>query len=194
MRQQTIRKADIIQPYFTEETAKESVEQKKKFRPWQKEIRWISSIPLYIPFWLVDVEMELKDPRGRKERLTSQVYQIYTILVNGLTNRGLTVRGEISTQRGEAQGIYLDDVVEKKDVRETARLEALAGSKRMINPPPHRVLEGMRLVYYPLALVQLTVGGKEEIQVFDYYRGGIDKYMMRYLRLKEKMEQKETPA
>ncbi len=194
MRQQSIRKADIIHPYFTEETAKESVEKKKKFRPWQKEVRWISSIPLYIPFWLVDVEMELKDPRGRKQRLTSQVCKIYTILVNGLTNRGLTVRGDLITQRGEAQGIYLDDVVEKKDVRETARLEALAGSKRMINPPPHRVLEGMRLVYYPLALVKLSVGGKEEIQVFDYYRGGIDKYMMRYLRLKEKMEQKEKPA
>ena len=138
--------------------------------------------------------MELKDPKGRKERLTSQVYQVYTILVNGLTNRGLTVRGDLIAQRREAQGIYLDDVVEKKDVRETARLEALAGSKRMINPPPHRVLEGMRLVYYPLALVRLSVNGKEEIQVFDYYRGGIDKYMMRYLRLKEKMEQKEKPA
>lgn len=194
MKQQCTRSVEIIQPYFTEETAKESVEKPKKFSLRRKEIKWVSSIPLYIPFWLVDVEMELKDPRGRKDRLTSQVYQIYSIMVNGLTNRGLTIRGELQTQRQESLGIYLDDVVERKDVRETARLEALAGSKRMVNPPPHRVLEGMRLVYYPLALARLSIGGKEEIQVFDYYRGGIDKYMMRYLRLKEKMEQKEQPA
>lgn len=194
MKQQSMRQAEFIQPYFTEETARESVEKKKKFPPWQKETKWISSIPLYIPFWLVDVEMELRDPRGRKERLTSHVYKIYSILVNGMTNRGLTVRGEILTERQEAQGIYLEDVAPEADVRETARLEALAGSKRMVNPPPHRVMEGMRLLYYPLALVRLSVGGKEEIQVFDYYRGGLDKYMMRYLRLKEKMEQKEKPA
>ena len=186
---QSIQVSEIIRPYFTEAQAKESVEKKKRFAVHQKDIQWISSIPAYLPFWLVNVEMQLRDVR-----LNSHVKRVYTVMINGLNNRGLTVKGELITDKKEAQGIYLKTVTDPEDVRETGRLEALAGSKRMINPPPHRVLNDMRLVYYPLALVRLSVNGKEDIQIFDYYRGGIDKYMMSYLKLMEKMEDKKARA
>lgn len=187
MNGQSVKSAEIIRPHFTEEEARASVEKKKKFQLSRKDVKWISSIPLYLPFWLVSVEMTLKDPRPK-----SQVKKVYTIMVNGLNNRGLTVKGDLQTDQMEAKGIYLDNEVDWEDVQETGRLEALAGSKRMINPPPHRVLKGTRMIYYPLALVRLSINGKEEVQVFDYYRGGIDKYMMRYLKLKEKMEEKRS--
>ena len=61
----------------------------------------------------------------------------------------------------------------------------------MMKPPPHRVLPGERLVYYPLALVKLNTNGKEEVQVYDYYHGGIDRYTMRFFRMKENLEQKK---
>lgn len=189
MKGQSTQKAEIIRPYFTEVQAKESVEKKKKFAPFQKDVKWISSIPLYLPYWLVNVEMQLKDPRSK-----GSIQKIYPIMVNALNNRGLTLRGALATDKTEAQGIYLDTEVDREDVRETGRLEALAGSKRMINPPPHKVLSDMRLIYYPLALVHLSVNGKEEIQIFDYYRGGLDKYFMRYLNLKDKMEEKRAAA
>lgn len=113
-------------------------------------------------------------------------------MINGMNNRGLTLKGDLITDVLEARGIYLKAEIPLKDVKEAGRVEALAGSKRIINPPPHKVLDDVRLVYYPLSLVKLSVNGKEEIQVFDHYRGGIDKYMMRYLKLKEKMENKKA--
>ncbi|HHU17404.1 MAG TPA: hypothetical protein GXZ70_04170 [Clostridiales bacterium] len=187
MRGQTVQVAEIIRPYFTEEQAKESVEKKKRFSFSKKEIRWISSIPMYLPFWLVNVEMQL-----RSIQPNSQVSKVYTTMVNGLNNRGLTLKGDLITDVIEARGIYLKTETPLEDVKEAGRVEALAGSKRIINPPPHRVLDDMRLIYYPLSLVKLSVNGKEEIQIFDHYRGGIDKYMMRYLRLMEKMEEKSS--
>lgn len=182
---QKIKTAEIIRPHFTEEQARESLEKPKRFSLGKKNVRWVSSIPLYLPFWLVQVEMDLRDPSPKQK---GRVSKIYTIMVNAMNNRGLTLKGELHTDLLETQGIFLDQEAEHEEVRETARLEALAGSKRMINPPPHRVLKKMQLVYYPLGLVRLEVNGKEEVQVFDFYRGGLDKYMMRYLNLKEKME------
>ncbi|HHU17831.1 MAG: hypothetical protein ACOX4V_06590 [Anaerovoracaceae bacterium] len=187
MKGQTVQVAEIIRPYFTEEQAKESVEKKKRFSFSKKEIRWISSIPMYLPFWLVNVEMQLRDIRHN-----SQVTRVYTTMINGLNNKGLTLKGELITDIEKTRGIFLNTETPLKDVKEAGRWEALAGSKRLINPPPHRVLDDMRLVYYPLSLVKLSVNGEEEIQVFDHYRGGIDKYMMRYLRLLEKMEDKKA--
>lgn len=187
MRSQTVQVAEIIRPYFTEEQAKEMVEKKKRFSFSKKEIRWISSIPMYLPFWLVNVEMQL---RGIQPN--SQISKVYTTMINGMNNRGLTLKGDLITDVLEARGIYLKAEIPLKDVKEAGRVEALAGSKRIINPPPHKVLDDVRLVYYPLSLVKLSVNGKEEIQVFDHYRGGIDKYMMRYLKLKEKMENKKA--
>lgn len=189
MKTQSTQRAEIIRPYYTESQAKESIEKKKKFAPFQKDVKWISSIPLYLPYWLVNVEMQLKDPRSK-----NHTQRVYTIMVNALNNRGLTLKGDLRLDTLERQGIYLDAEADSEDVRETGRLEALAGSKRMINPPPHRVRNDMRLIYYPLALVHLSVNGKEEIQVFDYYRGGLDKYFMRYLNLKDKMEEKKAVA
>lgn len=187
MREQTVQVSEIIRPYFTEEQAKESVEKKKRLALFQKDIRWISSIPMYLPFWLVNVEMQL---RGIQPN--SQVKRVYTTMINGVNNRGLTLKGDLITDKVETRGIYLKTETPLEDVKEAGRVEALAGSKRMINPPPHRVLDDMRIVYYPLSLVKLSINGKEEIQIFDHYRGGIDKYMMRYLKLMEKMEDKKV--
>lgn len=187
MMRQSVQRSEIIRPYFTEEQAKESVEKKKRFALNRKDIRWISSIPIYLPFWLVNVEMQL---RGIQPN--SQVKRVYTTMINGLNNRGLTLKGDLITDIEETRGIYLKTETALKDVKEAGRVEALAGSKRMINPPPHRVLDDMRIVYYPLSLVKLSINGKEEIQIFDHYRGGIDKYMMRYLKLMEKVEDKKA--
>lgn len=187
MRGQTVQVSEIIRPYFTEEQAKESVEKKKRFALRRKEIRWISSIPMYLPFWLVNVEMQL---RGLQPN--SQISKVYTTMINGLNNRGLTLRGDLITDIEETRGIFLETDTPLEDVKEAGRVEALAGSKRMINPPPHRVLDDMRIVYYPLSLVKLSINGKEEIQIFDHYRGGIDKYMMSYLKLLEKVEGKRA--
>jgi hypothetical protein len=187
MRGQTVQVSEIIRPYFTEEQAKESVEKKKRFALRKKEIRWISSIPMYLPFWLVNVEMQL---RGLQSN--SRISKVYTTMINGLNNRGLTLRGDLITDIEETRGIFLETDTPLEDVKEAGRVEALAGSKRMINPPPHRVLDDMRIVYYPLSLVKLSINGKEEIQIFDHYRGGIDKYMMRYLKLLEKVEGKRA--
>ena len=186
MKGQTVQVAEIIRPYFTEEQAKESVEKKRGFH-------FLKGDPMDFlhsnvsPFWLVNVEMQLRDIRHN-----SQVTRVYTTMINGLNNKGLTLKGELITDIEKTRGIFLNTETPLKDVKEAGRWEALAGSKRLINPPPHRVLDDMRLVYYPLSLVKLSVNGEEEIQVFDHYRGGIDKYMMRYLRLLEKMEDKKA--
>ncbi|MDR0570991.1 MAG: hypothetical protein LBG71_07230 [Clostridiales Family XIII bacterium] len=183
MERQRSMTAEIIRPYFTEEQAKESLAKERQFFFGRKKMAWLSSIPLYFPFWLVDVELSMKIV-GRQER----VPKVCTVMVNGRNNRGLTLRGDLITDHASVSGIFLDNDVRIEDIRETGRLEALAGSRCFINPPPHRVLDKMRLVYYPLALVRLSVNGREEIQVFDYYRGGLDKFMARYLKMRDKME------
>ncbi|MDD2221425.1 MAG: hypothetical protein PHN35_05670 [Clostridia bacterium] len=186
MKCQETKQAKFIRPFFTEKKAKEIVETPKRFALKKKQIEWVSSIPLYIPFWIVQVEMTLNDPKVR-----TKVKKVYTTITNGITNRGMLVRGELFYDNKEQQGIFFDNETEYQKIAETARLEALSNTKRMINPPPHRVLPGGHLVYYPLALVHVKVNGVDDVQVFDYYRGGIDKYMMRYLNLKDKMEEKK---
>lgn len=185
MRKQSVQRAEIIRPHFTEAAAKESVEKRKGPAFLHKPVRWCSSIPLYLPFWLVSVEMDLLAPKR------GTVQNTYPILVNALTNRGMLVKGKLDTMTMETRAIFMEPTVASETARETARLEALVDTKRMIKPPPHRVLPGERLIWYPLALVQLERGGREEVQVFDYYRGGLDKYTMRFFNLKEKLEQKE---
>lgn len=181
MNPQTVKQVEIIRPHFTESSARASVEKGKKPAFLHRRIQWCSSIPLYIPFWLVEVEMDLKAPRR------GSVQRTYTIMVNAITNRGLLVSGQLETERVRTQAIFVEREVPSDAARETARIEALVNTKRMINPPPHRVLPGERLVWYPLALVEVLVNGKQEVQVFDYYRGGLDKFTMRFLKLKDKM-------
>lgn len=185
MRKQTIQCVEILRPHFTEASAKESVEKKRGLAFLHKPIRWISAVPLYLPFWLVSVEMDLLAPKR------GTVQNTYPILVNALTNRGMQVKGKLDTVTLETQAIFMEPTVDNDTAQETARIEALVDTKRMIKPPPHRVLPGARLIWYPLALVQLERGGREEVQIFDYYRGGLDKYTMRFFKLKEKLVQKE---
>lgn len=184
MNQQTVKTVEIISPQFTEATARASVEQvKKPAFLHKKRTLWRSSIPLYLPFWFVDVEMDLRSPKQ------GTISKTYTIMVNAVTNRGMLVKGTLGTQTRRTKAIFVDPEVSPETARETARIEALVDTKRMIRPPAHRVLPGQRLVWYPLALVELEIGGKEDVQVFDYYRGGLDKYTMRYFKLKEKLAQ-----
>ena len=181
---QTIRHAEIICPHFTEATARESVERVRRPALFHRERKWLSSIPLYIPFWIVDVEMDLRAPRQGVVRKT------YTIMVNAITNRGMLLKGRLETAQVRTRAIFMDHEVSAADARETARLEALVDTKRMIKPPPHRVLSGERLVWYPLALVELEIAGRRDVQVFDYYRGGLDKMTMRFFKMKEKLAEK----
>lgn len=182
MNPQTVKQIEIIQPEFTEFSAKESVEKRRKPAFLRKTIRWNSSVPLYIPFWFVDVEMDLKAP-GK-----GVIQKVYPILVNAITNRGMLVKGELKTKKIQTRAIFMEREVSATEARETARVEALTDTRRMIRPPAHRVLPGERLVWYPLALVELTINGKEDVQIFDYCRGGLDKMTMRFFRLKEKLE------
>ena len=182
MNPQTTRQIEIIQPMFTESSARESIEKKQNAVLLRKKIQWHSSVPLYIPFWLVDVEMDLKAP-GK-----GVIQKTYPILVNAITNRGMLVRGELKTKTIQTRAIIMDQEIPATEAKETARFEALTNTRRMIRPPAHRVLPGERLIWYPLALVELTVNGKEDVQLFDYYRGGLDKMTMRFFRLKEKLE------
>lgn len=184
MNKQTVRQVEIICPQFTEQSAKAQVEAVKRPAFLHKRVEWRSSIPLYLPFWLVDVEMDLQAPRR------GTVQKRYTIMVNAITNRGMLLKGTLETRQLQTKAIFMDQEVSPQEARETARLEALVDTKRMVKPPPHRVLPGERLVWYPLALVELLVNGREDVQVFDYYRGGLDKFTMRFFRLKEKLAQK----
>ena len=186
MNKQTVKHVEIICPQFTEATARESVEKARKPAFLRKQIKWLSSIPLYIPFWFVDVEMDLQAPRR------GTVQKTYTIMVNAITNRGMLLKGELKTAQVQTRAIFMAQEVSPQQARETARLEALVDTKRMIKPPPHRVLPGERLVWYPLALVELELGGRQEIQVFDYYRGGLDKLTMRFFKMKEKLAEKNA--
>lgn len=181
---QTAKQVEIIRPQYTEKTARESVEKRKRRAFFAPKLRWVSSIPLYVPFWFVDVEMDLMAPKR------GTVQKSYTIMVNAITNRGMLVKGKLETAKIQTKAIFMDQEVSAEDARETARIEALVDTKRMIKPPAHRVLPGERLVWYPMALVKLEKNGKEEIQIFDYYRGGLDKLTMRFFRMKEKLAQK----
>lgn len=183
MNKPVLREVEIISPQFTEQSAKESVEKAKRSFFRQKKVKWISSVPLYLPFWFVTVEMDLLAPRA------GNVQNAYLMMVNAITNRGLLVKGILETQHVQTKAIFMEEEVSAQEARETARIEALVSTKRMIKPPPHRVLPGERLVWYPLALVKLEINGAEEIQVFDYYRGGLDKYTMRFLKLKDRLSQ-----
>ena len=184
MNKQTVKQVEIICPQFAEQTARAQVEAVKKPAFLHKRIQWRSSIPLYIPFWLVDVEMDLQAPRR------GTIQKSYTIMVNAITNRGMLLKGTLETRQIQTKAIFMEQEVTPQQARETARLEALVDTKRMIKPPPHRVLPGEHLVWYPLALVEMLVNGKEDVQVFDYYRGGLDKFTMRFFKLKEKLAQK----
>jgi len=182
MSKQIVKHVEIICPQYTEQSARESVEKVKKPAFLHKKIQWISSIPLYIPFWFVDVEMDLQAPKR------GTVQKTYTIMVNAITNRGMLLKGNLETKEIQTRAIFMTQEVSAETARETARVEALVDTKRMIKPPPHRVLPGERLVWYPLALVELLVNGKEDVQVFDYYRGGLDKFTMRFFKMKEKLD------
>lgn len=186
MYQQTVKQVESIKPFYTEQSARESVEKVKKPAFLHKRMQWMSSIPLYIPFWFVDVEMDLRDPKQK-----DLVQKSYTIMVNAITNRGLLLKGNLRTEEIQTKAIFLEQEISAETARETARVEALVSTKRMMRPPPHRVLPGERLVWYPLALVELLVNDQPEIQLFDYYRGGLDKMTMRFLRMKEKLSEKE---
>ena len=131
---QTIRHAEIICPHFTEATARESVERVRRPALFHRERKWLSSIPLYIPFWLVDVEMDLRAPRQGVVRKT------YTIMVNAITNRGMLLKGRLETAQVRTRAIFMDHEVSAADASETASLEALVYTKRLIKPPQHRVL------------------------------------------------------
>lgn len=187
MNQQCVKTIERIKPFFLESTAKELVEKRKKPGFLHKQTTWISSIPLYLPFWFVEVEMELISPK----RGMPHVKRVYTIMVNAITNRGMLVKGLLETEQIQTKAVFMTQEVPAEEARETARIEALFDTKRMMKPPPHRVLPGERLVYYPLALVKLNTNGKEEVQVYDYYHGGIDRYTMRFFRMKENLEQKK---
>lgn len=184
MNEQTVKTVEIIRPQFTEAAARESVEKVKRPAFLHKKIRWISSISLYIPFWFVDVEMDLMAPKK------GIVQKTYPIMVNAVTNRGMLIKGKLETGQVQTRAIFMEREVSAEEAQETARIEALVNTKRMIKPPPHRVLPGQRLVWYPLALVRLERDGKEEVQVFDYYRGGLDTFTMRFLKMKEKLANK----
>ena len=183
MNQPVLREVEIIAPQFTERSAKESVEKEARGLFRRREVKWISSIPLYLPFWFVTVEMDLRSPR------MGRVQNRYLMMVNAVTNRGLLVKGTLETRPIQTRAIFMREEVSAQEARETARIEALVSTKRMIKPPAHRVLPGERLVWYPLALVKLEIDGTEEIQVFDFYRGGLDKYTMRFLKLKDRLQQ-----
>lgn len=186
MYQQTVKQVESIKPFYTEQSARESVEKVKKPAFLHKRMQWMSSIPLYIPFWFVDVEMDLRDPKQK-----DLVQKSYTIMVNAITNRGLLLKGNLRTEEIQTKAIFMEPEISTETARETARVEALVSTKRMMRPPPHRVLPGERLVWYPLAMVELLVNDKPEIQIFDYYRGGLDKMTMRFLKMKEKLSEKE---
>lgn len=182
MKQQERRVANIIRPYYSEEEAKKMVESRKRFS-FKKPVEWISAIPLYIPFILYQVELDLILGRNRE-----MVQSRYTAMINGLTNRGMMVSGDLIFDNLEQRGIYFDVEVSEEKTREAARLEILFNTKKLINPPPHRVLDGSTVVYYPLGLVHTRSKQEDEVRVFDYYRGGLDSFMMKYLRLREKMD------
>ena len=112
-------------------------------------------------------------------------------MVNAITNRGLLLRGDLRTEEIQTKAIFMEPEISTETARETARVESLVSTKRMMRPPPHRVLPGERMVWYPLAMVELLVKDKPEIQIFDYYRGGLDKMTMRFLKMKEKLSEKE---
>ena len=184
MKKQVVKQFETICAHFTEHTARESVEKVKRPAFLHKKIQWVSSIPLFIPFWLVDVEMDLQAPRQ------GTVQRTYTIMVNAVTNRGMLIKGHLDTKQIQTRAIFMDCEVPAETARETARVEALVDTKRFINPPPHRVLSGERLVWYPMAMVELLINGKEDVQLFDYYRGGLDKLTMRFFKMKERLEEK----
>ncbi|MDR2786605.1 MAG: hypothetical protein LBB83_11915 [Treponema sp.] len=177
------REIKIFSPYYTEESAKHSVEYAKKiFGKGFKEtgLEWISSAPVYIPFWIVQMEMTLRDPRK------GLVTKVYRAMVNGITGRGSMTAGTLSFQTVTAKGIIMDDDGHgQSKVNDEARLAVLGATQKLINPPPCRMLPGTELVYYPMALVHCKIKGKEDFRMFDYVRGGLDKWFLNYLRYKE---------
>jgi hypothetical protein len=176
------REIKIFSPYYTEESAKHSVEYAKKiFGKGFKEtgLEWISSVPVYIPFWIVQMEMTLRDPRK------GIVAKVYRAMVNGVTGRGSMTAGPLSFQTVNAKGIIMDGEHGQVKINDEARLAVLGATQKLINPPPSRILSGTELVYYPMALVRCKIKGKEDFRMFDYVRGGLDKWFLSYLRYKE---------
>jgi hypothetical protein len=172
----------IFSPYYTEESAKHSVEYTKRLfgKGFRKTgLEWIASVPVFIPFWIVQVEMTLRDPRK------GPVAKVYQSMVSGITGRASMMAGDLSFQTLTATGIIMDDEYGPPKIEDEARLSVLAATQKLINPPPCRILPGTELVYYPMALVRCGIKGKEELRMFDYVRGGLDKWFLSYLRYKE---------
>jgi hypothetical protein len=182
------RGVTIFKPCYTEEGAKYSVEYARKILgKGLKEtgIKWISSVPVFIPFWIVQIEMTLRDLR---KGLVAKVYQS---MVNGITGRASMMAGSFSFQTLTVTGIIMDDEHGPSKIDEEARLSVLAATQKLINPPPCRILPGTELVYYPMALARCGVKKKEELRMFDYVRGGLDKWFLSYLRYKEAADAKK---
>jgi hypothetical protein len=178
----------IFSPYYTEESAKHSVEYAKKIfgKGFRKTgLQWISSVPVYIPFWIVMVEMILRDPRK------GPVTKAYRSMVNGITGRASMTVGTLSFQTLTVKGIIMDDEHGQSRINDEARLAVLGATQRLIKPPPCRILPGTELVYYPMALVRCGIKGKEDLRMFDYVRGGLDKWFLSYLRYKEMADAKK---
>jgi hypothetical protein len=172
----------IFSPYYTEESAKHSVEYAKKIfgKGFKKTgLEWIMSVSVYIPFWIVQVEMTLRDLRK------GPIAKVYQSMVNGITGRASMTAGSLSFQTLAATGIIMDDEHGVSKIDDEARLSVLAATQKLINPPPCRILPGTEMVYYPMALVRCGIKGREELRMFDYVRGGLDKWFLSYLRYKE---------
>jgi hypothetical protein len=189
VKNQETKTIKYFRPNFTEEEAKASVEFAKKiFGRGMKRTNteWLSSIPVYVPFWLVGMEMRLKDPL-RKD----VVLRKHSALVNGLTGRAMLTRGGLLFDTDEVTGVILDNEYATDKILEAARMTILMTTQKFINPPPCRMLPGEELLYYPMALVHCRVRGKEDARMFDYYRGGaLDRMFTSYLRHKERLDEK----
>jgi hypothetical protein len=185
------REVKIFSPHYTEESAKRSVEYVKKIfgKEFKKTgVEWISSAPVYIPFWIVQMEMTLRDPR---KGMVSKTYQA---MVNGITGRGTMTAGVLSFKTVTAQGVFMDDEYGQQKIHDEARMAILGATQKFLNPPPNRILPGEDLVYYPMALVQCRIKGKEDTRMFDYVRGGLDKWFLNYLRYREMANEKRRGA
>lgn len=190
MKHPETREITFIQPTYTEEEAKKAVEyQKKRFGKGEKRtgVEWLESLPVYVPFWLVEMEMDLYDPR-----MKTTVPKRYRAIVNGLTCRGMLLQGDLQLVTREITGVIVDNDHPSDKIREAARLDILSTTRKLLKPPPHRVLPNERLFYYPMSMVHCTVKGKEDVRMFDYFRGGLDKMFLNYLRYKERNEEKRT--
>lgn len=179
------REIYCLKQYYNEDDARRMIAKKCLLRA-QTEL--VSAIPLYIPYWLVTVGMELRNLREK----TTQV-KWAEMVVNGFSNRGLLVDGRLKLEQGSYQGIFLESTLEEEKIKEAAVTELMTRTKKFLNPPPTQIKE-ICPIYYPMALVKLRKNDAEEVQTFDYYRGGVDRVMMRYLHLRDRIFETDDVA